>query len=270
MATAELADLDFGKISTLDIRGTRIEMFEAGRGKALLFLHGIDGLEASAEGLRELAKSFHVYAPSHPGFGESDLLVGLDRVDDLGYFYLDLLDELGLDRPAIFSTSFGAWSACEMLSKEPGRSSAVVLASPLGLKTAERQEHLVEDIFMLSRDEVSERLQVGEPVKQDLLAMDERQLRRTLRNDEALSLYGWTPYMCNPKLGYRLHRISCPTLILWGEQDAMIAPKYRERWRSAMPAASIGIIPAAGHRIHADKPRELALAVGQFAAGAYA
>src|SRR5690606_10709363 len=145
---------DFGTLSVVSVRGTAIEMFSAGEGAPLFFLHGLDGVEGAAPLLRKLSKSFTVYAPSHPGFGGSQRPARLDRVDDLGYFYLDLLDLLALQSPVVAGVSFGAWAAAEMLTKDPGRASHVVLASPLGLPTANRREQHVADIFMLSRQEL--------------------------------------------------------------------------------------------------------------------
>jgi pimeloyl-ACP methyl ester carboxylesterase len=268
MDAAELTGLDFGTLETVDVQGTDIELFRAGSGAPLLFLHGLDGLEGSAAGLRELAKSFSVYAPSHPGFGASELPEGMNRVDDMSYFYLDMLSVLGLDAPVIVGTSFGAWVACEMLTKDPAQARALVLASPLGIKTADRREHWVADIFMISKQELAQRLQASAPEGPSLFEMTEGPMRRALRADEALSLFGWTPYMCNPKLGHRLHRITCPAMIVWGDQDAMIDPEYRLRWRDAMPQARVKSLAGAGHRSHADKPAELAALVGQFIAGA--
>jgi pimeloyl-ACP methyl ester carboxylesterase len=264
-----LDELDFGTLSTVSVRGTGLEMFTAGSGAPILFLHGLDGLEGSAEVLRELSRHFTVYAPSHPGFGGSDRPSRLDRVDDLGYFYLDLLTLLTLDRPVIAGVSFGAWVAAEMLTKEPALASRLVLASPLGLPTAHRREQYVADIFMLPRQEVGARMQVGDPTPGSDMAvltrLPEDRIRRLMRNDEAASLYGWTPYMANPKLGDRLHRVTAPTLILWGEDDAIVSMEYRTTWARAMPQASVETMPQAGHRLHADQPAGFAARVAQFA-----
>ncbi len=270
METACLDELDFGTLSTVDLLGTELEMFTAGSGAPLLFLHGIDGLEGSAPVLRELAKTFTVHAPSHPGFGNSQRPARLDRVDDLGYFYLDLMAKLSLDRPVVVGTSFGGWVAAETLTKEPACAAQLVLVSPLGLSTADRREQHVADIFMLSRQELGKRMQVGAPPPESdmgvLTKLPEERLRRLMRNDEAASLYVWTPYMSNPKLGDRLHRISTPTLMLWGDSDAIVSAAYRERWRAALPQAEIETIAEAGHRVHADQPAALAARVAAFAA----
>jgi len=263
MATDALSELDFGTLSTLDVLGTGIEMFTAGDGPALLFLHGIDGIEGAAPLLRELARDFTVHAPSQPGFGTSDQPKNLNRVDDLAYFTLDLIDVLGLDRPVIVGTSFGGWLAAEMLTKAPDRASRLILAAPFGLPTADRREQHVADIFMLSRQELNIRLNRQEP---SLSTMEEGRLRRAMRNDEALSRYGWTPYMHNPKLAGRLHRIAAPTLIVWGADDAIIGPAYRQAYSAALPQAEIAVIANAGHRIHADQPEALAGRIASFVA----
>ena len=55
-----------------------------------------------------------------------------------------------------------------------------------------------------------------------------------LRAREATARVGWSPYLHNPKLPKHLHRIQCPTLILWGDDDRLIRP----RMASFMPSIS--------------------------------
>jgi len=269
METEGLAELGFGEVSSIDVLGTEIELFKAGSGAPLLFLHGLDGWEGADALLKKLAETFTVYAPSHPGFGNSARPVQLDRVDDLGYFYLDLIDALSLDQPVVVGSSFGGWVAAETLTKEPERASRLVLVSPFGLPTAHRREQYVADIFMLSRQELGARMQVG-PARPDsdmrvLTKLPPDRIRRLMRNDEAASVYGWTPYMSNPKLGDRLHRISIPTLVAWGTEDAIMSAAYREAWRKALPQAQVETFPEAGHRLHADQPARLASRIAAFA-----
>jgi pimeloyl-ACP methyl ester carboxylesterase len=265
-----LGDLRFGTLSTLDVLGTEIELFTAGRGAPLLFLHGLDGIEGAAALLETLAEHFTVYAPSHPGFGNSARPARLNRVDDLGYFTLDVMDALGLASPVVVGVSFGAWVAAETLTKASERAMLLVLASPLGLPTADRREQHVADVFMLSRQELGVRMQMGSPGPGSDMAvltkLPEPHIRRLMRNDEAASLYGWTPYMSNPKLADRLHRITVPTLVAWGAEDAIVRAPYREAWRSALPQADVELFAEAGHRIHADQPQKLASRIAALAA----
>ena len=64
----------------------------------VVFLHGAGGHTGWMAFLDELSQRFAVFAPEHPGFGQSDDPPWLDRVSDLAYFYLDLLQALGLQR----------------------------------------------------------------------------------------------------------------------------------------------------------------------------
>ncbi len=89
MSEVTLEALSFGTLSNTEIRSNDTELFKAGSGPDLLFLHGMDGIEGAAALLRTLSANFTVYAPSHPGFGASALPSDFSAVDDLGYFYLD-------------------------------------------------------------------------------------------------------------------------------------------------------------------------------------
>ena len=83
---------------SLVVNGTRIDLIEKGSGPPLLFLHAENGIEPAAAAIDELAKRARVIAPTHPGYGRSELPKGMRSVDDLSYFYLDLLDQLDLKR----------------------------------------------------------------------------------------------------------------------------------------------------------------------------
>jgi pimeloyl-ACP methyl ester carboxylesterase len=75
------------------VGGVGIELWSQGKGPALLFLHPGDGFNSSARFIQTLAQNFRVLAPSHPGFGGSALPSHMRTVDDLSYFYLDLMED---------------------------------------------------------------------------------------------------------------------------------------------------------------------------------
>ena len=56
-------------------------------------------------------------------------------------------------------------------------------------------------------------------------------------------MFGWKPYMHNPRLKRWLHRIDIPTLLLWGAQDGIVTPAYGEAWRAEIPGARMEVIP---------------------------
>jgi pimeloyl-ACP methyl ester carboxylesterase len=68
-------------------------------------------------------------------------------------------------------------------------------------------------------------------------ALPESELMLMARSREATGRYAWTPYMHNPKLRQRLHRVRIPTSVLWGEADRLVKPDYGRALAAAIPGA---------------------------------
>src|SRR5258708_16382769 len=81
---------------TEKIAGANIEILRRGKGRPVLFLHPHIGMHGSGPFIERLARHAQVIAPSHPGFGHSELPRGMASVDDMSYFYLDLIEPLDL------------------------------------------------------------------------------------------------------------------------------------------------------------------------------
>src|SRR4029077_5506279 len=99
----------------------------------LVFLHGAGGHTGWMAFLDELATRFAVFAPAHPGFGQSDAPPWLDDIADLAYFHLDLLKALGLDRVHLMGTSLGGWAAPERAVRSPARLASLTLVGGVGI-----------------------------------------------------------------------------------------------------------------------------------------
>ena len=78
------------------------------------------------------------------------------------------------------------------------------------------------------------------------------------RNREATARYAWSPYMHDPKLKGRLHRIRIPTLLLWGAADRILSEAYGRAYCAAIPGARFETIERAGHFPHLEQPEEFA------------
>src|ERR1700751_4082054 len=99
--------------STMAIRDCRIRVMRGGAGPPLLFLHGGGGVGIWLPCMARLAKKFDVIAPEHPGFGASDTPPWLDTRGDLGNFYLDFRNQLGLSGVHLIGSSLGRWISAE-------------------------------------------------------------------------------------------------------------------------------------------------------------
>jgi pimeloyl-ACP methyl ester carboxylesterase len=257
-----------GTIGSLAVSGVRIELLELGRGRPLLFLHPEIGIAPDAPVLDRLAERTRVIAPVHPGFGGSEQPSWFTTVDDLAYFYLDLIDELDLAEVVLVGVALGGWIAAEIAVKSCARFSHLVLANPVGIKAADRDTREIADIFALTEDQFNERACFDPSAgRRDYPKMPEAEVRAVARNREATARYAWSPYMHDPKLRRRLHRIRVPTLMLWGTADRILSEAYGQAYCAAIPGARFEPIERAGHFPHVEQPDEFARRVFAFVDG---
>ena len=74
-----------------------------------------------------------------------------------------------------------------------------------------------------------------------------------------------SPICTTRRSSHWLHRITRPALVLWGEQDGIVAPSYGERLAAALPNASFETIEAAAHYPQIEQPDAVAAAIERFA-----
>jgi pimeloyl-ACP methyl ester carboxylesterase len=243
---------------TRAINGLQIEILTRGRGKPLLFLHPEIGLDPAAPVVDKLAAGRQFIAPSHPGFGRSEVTKSFTTIDDLAYFYLDLLDELDLRDVALVGVSFGAWLAAEIAIKSTARLSRVVLADAVGIKVGDRETRDIPDIFAMTEPQYLEAVYADPAVgKVDYTAKADAELKAVARNREATA----------PKLKGRLHRIRIPTLVLWGDKDRFTTPEYGRAYAAAIPGARFELIERCGHFPHIEQADAFARQVLGFIGG---
>jgi pimeloyl-ACP methyl ester carboxylesterase len=254
--------------AAITVNGIKVEVIEKGRGRPLLFLHPGIGLDRNAPVIDKLAEHARVIAPSHPGFGNSEQPKAFTTVDDLAYFYLDLIDQLDLKDTILVGVSLGAWIAAEIAIKSTARLSQLVLANAVGIKVGARDTRDIVDIFAITEPELN-KLAYFDPTiaERDYKAMDEADVRVVARNREASARYGWSPYMHDPKLKSRLHRIRIPTLFLWGSADRILTEDYGRAYCAAIPGARFETIERAGHYPHIEQPDAFTRAVFAFTQG---
>ena len=251
---------------SLVVEGTRIDMIERGSGRPLLFLHAENGIEPAAAAIEELARSAHVFAPTHPGFGRSELPTGMRTVDDLSYFYLDFLDQLDLRDLTVVGVSLGAWIAAEIAVKSTARMSRLVMANAVGVKVGDRETRDIADIFAITDKEYLDLTYCDPSIGQrDYKALPDAEVLAAARAREATARFAWNPFFHNPRLKSRLHRIRIPTLFLWGSHDRMLSEAYGRAYCAMIPGASFETINRAGHFPHQEQPKAFAERVLAFA-----
>jgi pimeloyl-ACP methyl ester carboxylesterase len=254
------------------VAGRQVEILIRGEGQPLLFLHAGHGFEPDDPLVAALSKHYKVYAPSHPGFGASDRPDHLNSVEDLVFFYLDLLEQLDLRDLIVVGVSFGGWLAAELATRGTGRIAKLVLIDAVGVKFSGRETRDIVDIFATTIDEIPSLFfhDSAAGLRQfgglDFKSMSLESTTRFARNRESILLFGWSPTLYNPKLLRRLYRVHVPVLVLWGAEDKVVTTAYGKQYAAAFEHGVFREVAGAGHYGYLEKPSEFAAEVTTFLA----
>jgi pimeloyl-ACP methyl ester carboxylesterase len=250
---------------TVRVNGRPCRVWEAGSGEPVAFLAGLGGAPRWSPFLAGLATRRRVVVPSLPGFPGG---LGHDLLDDTTDWIaatLDLLEGAGLARCDLVGASVGGMLAAEVAAFCRPLVQRLVLISPYGLFDADDP---VADVFAQTRETLPALLctrpealasEWALPAGADAI---ESQLEQA-RAAEAAARLLWP--LGERGLAKRLHRISAPTLLLWGERDRVVPPSYAKRFASAIAGqTTLREIAGAGHLACIDAPQVAAEAVLAF------
>jgi pimeloyl-ACP methyl ester carboxylesterase len=252
----------------IDVRGRRTQVLRKGSGAPVLYLHSATGETWWTDFDEGLASGgFDVIHPAHPGFESSEGLAEIEDIHDLAFHTLDLLDALGVERTAVVGSSMGGWLAAELAVYAPERVTALVLADAAGLGSpavdmwAVKPPDLAEVLFA---DQEHWMAQLLRAIDLETEMPPAEILMPLLQSMEAGARIGWNPYMHDPKLADRLHRVRAPTLVVWGERDDFVPRAQGERYTELIPGARFELLTACGHLPVLEKPDDLARIVTAF------
>ena len=238
----------------MKLQGIDLDVARRGSGPPLLMLHGGGGPVAAMPFATRLAETFEIIAPVHPGFAGTRIPDHFDCIDDLVYLYLDLLDELDLREVLLVGFSMGGWVAAEMATMTTERLSRVALVNSVGVKVGGRDDRDIADVFAVPGERLAEIMFHDPSMMPGFADMSEEQLEIIAANRMALGVYTWDPYMHNPKLPGRLHRVTIPAHFIWGASDGVVSVDYGRGFCGMIPGATMTVIEEAGHAPHMEQP----------------
>jgi pimeloyl-ACP methyl ester carboxylesterase len=250
---------------------TDVEIFSVGAGPALVYLHGPWGVSGDRSFLEVLAESAGctVYAPRHPGTsaGDPEAIHRIDSLHDLVVYYAEVFDALGLASAPLVGHSFGGMVACEIAATLPGRVSRLVLIDPVGLW---RDDQPVKN-WMIFSDQERRTALFGDPEGEAARRFFEVPADADARV-AALAGFIWSQ-ACTGKfvwpipdkgLARRIHRVTAPTLVIWGTRDGVISPSYADEFAGRIRGARVERIEGAGHLPHLEQPEAVARLMADF------
>jgi pimeloyl-ACP methyl ester carboxylesterase len=259
--------------------GIRLHMLDAGpRGApAVIMLHGFGASLQSWDGWASVLQTrFRVIRFDLPGFG----LTGTDPTGDYSdaravQVLIALMDHLGLTRASLIGNSLGGKLAWLCAAEHPDRVDKLVLVSPDGFASpgfAYGQPASVPAAAALLP------YTLPAPMVRSMLAP-------AFGNPAALTdtrVARYRDMMLAP--GVRramvarmaqvmlvppeplLRKITAPTLLVWGERDAMIPFSNAADYLKTIPRARLLALPALGHLPQEEAPTETVQPVAAFLA----
>lgn len=246
----------------------RMRVLSKGSGPALVFFHGPWGLTWNPF-LDALADHFTVYAPEHPGTSPDspDDIYALDGLWDLVLCYDELLEGLGLEHALLVGHSFGAMAACELAAAYPRRPRRLVLISPLGFW---RDAEPVANWMMLAPGDLPAQVfhdPDGDAARRMFGDAGDQDTDARVRVMWAMGATGKFIWPLPDKgLKKRIHRVTAPTLVVWGTDDRIASPVYADEFVRRIRGARARIVDGCGHAPHLEQPEAVAALVREFLA----
>lgn len=219
----------------------------------LLALHtaGQSGVQYSHVAGDLTALGYRVIVPDFPGHGRSEPAVDgpVTNLGDYAQFALTVLDKLGIDRFAVVGCSIGGKITIDLAVRAGDRiQTAIAMAagSQAGQVSIRGLTRELNDISTPSRSDRTywgTRAVVGSAVDEDRRSVI---ARMHCREDPIVSnsdLIGWGKH----DVSTDLPTITCPTILVAGEDDLWIDAEAIRRDAESIPRGSFTFLPGIGH-----------------------
>jgi pimeloyl-ACP methyl ester carboxylesterase len=242
--------------------GLRVHYAEQGdrEGEPIVFLHAyVDSWFSYSRVLPLLSSEYHSFAPDQRGHGDSDKPQCCYTADDYAADVDAFMEAVGIEKATLVGDSSGGLIAQRVALDYPHRVSRLVLiGSPTTLVNNEAVRELGEQMLAGLEDPIPPEFvrefvlgTVHDPLPEEFLA---GAVSQSLKVPARVWRDYYEEVVLTADDTARLHEIGAPTLILWGEQDALLPREEQERRAAAIPDATLKVYPETGHLAHWVRP----------------
>ena len=255
------------KIDNLEIAYT-----DTGSGRPVVLIHGYPfNRSLWNEQVDVLSKDHRVIVPDLRGFGESEAPDAPATMNRMGQDVAQLLDHLKIARATIAGLSMGGYVALAFYKQMPERVRALILADTRAQGDTEEAKHTrlqqaekalsegmagIADAMLpklLTPETVSKRPEIVKRVRDMML--------KTRPEGAAAALRGMAERDDQTSL---LPKISVPTLILVGADDAITPVADSEKMNQAIAGSTLVVLENAGHVSNLERTEQFNEALLEF------
>jgi 3-oxoadipate enol-lactonase len=256
------------------VNNTYLAYDDHGIGLPVLFLHAFPLNRQMWQGeLTALLRDerYRLVALDWRGFGESDITIPVSTMELFADDVAALMDALGIQQAVLCGLSMGGYAAFAFLRKYPQRVSGLILADTRpGADNAEaraNRENVARIAETQGSGEIAD-LQVPRVLSEYTRQYyPEVELRVRQMIDAATpqgiaaASRGMAQRADSTEL---LAGITCPTLVIVGEQDALTPPTVAQEYAAQIPGARCVVIQHAGHLSNLEQPEAFLQVVREF------
>lgn len=261
----------------IELAGTRLHVRDSGSktAPALIFLHGFGAsLHTWEPWIAVLAKDWRVIRIDLPGSGLSPPDPTGDYSDKRSLVILNaLMDKLGLSRASLVGHSIGGRIAWTFAGTYPARVDKLVLVSPDGFASPGFEYGKTPEVPMMVK-----LMRIALPKALLAMSLKPAYAKPTTMTDAIATRYHdlmLAPGSRDALLARMaqtvlvdplpiLKQITAPTLLVWGEQDAMVPFGNSNDYLKAIAGAKRVSFKGVGHLPHEEAPAESVMAVRDF------
>lgn len=253
-------------LKTATVFGRAIRYYDIGNGPPLVLVHGIGGdADQWAFTFDALSAGNRVIAFDLLGFGRSDKPAIDYRVEGYVEFLDRLLRGIGIGRAAVLGHSFGGWIAAAFALQFPERVDKLVLVDAAGIDAGAVDVPI--DLNVSTRRAMREAFEFmfhDKAFVSDTLVDLAYALHLERGDGHAIRSALRTLAEPREKLDARLGELRVPTLLLWGEQDALTPVAMAREFHRRIAGSQLELIPECGHLPPLEKAAAFARAVTRF------
>jgi pimeloyl-ACP methyl ester carboxylesterase len=243
--------------------GPRLHYAEYGNpdSKPVVFLHGWpDSWFSFSRVMTRLPESLRAVAVDQRGFGDSDRPESGYAIPEMGADVIAFFDALQIDRATLVGHSFGSFVARQAAIAQPERVTALVL---IGTGFA-ASTPVMRDLQNVLRDlpdpipvEFARDFQASTLYRPVPTEFFERIVTESLKLPPRL----WRvaiDRLVEYDDSQQLAKIEVPTLLLWGDHDALFSRADQDRFLATLPAARLTVYEETGHCPNWEQPEQVA------------
>jgi len=254
--------------------GIRLPYVEQGdrAGAPVVMLHGItDSLHSFDPVLAHLPRHIRVFALTQRGHGDADRPASGYRTRDFAADVAAFMDAVDIESAVVVGHSMGATNAERFAIDYPKRVSGLVL---VGSFASYRSNPGLVEYFNSTVSQLKDPINVAiarefqestlarriPPASLDLFVSESLKAPARVWRDAFQGLF-------EDDFAGELGRIAVPTLLVWGERDALVPRQDQAALLSAIPGATLTAYESTGHAVHWEQPARFAEDLAGFVRG---